>query len=256
MSNRFAFAAIAASLALTACGSTGSSTTSAQARVTPADGSTETTTTGGQSPESGAAAQPAAQPWAPAPWTGSFQGTAVMLANTFRIEGPEGLLEHVVASSDDAFYDRAVETTPDGLMQVIRRLSPDVPEIRVQVDGWTLAAFDRVTILERIDNSPVRLIASGDALWRDSDGRIARGQRIECTGEIGDDTPAIPAGATEALVPVQQPDVKVGMDAPEVGEVGEEGVVDDAPVAVPMPVEAEAPAVVTEPAASATTDIE
>ncbi|QDV07796.1 hypothetical protein Poly30_33290 [Planctomycetes bacterium Poly30] len=194
MSNRFAFAAIAASLALTACGSTGSGTTRAQAPISPGDASTETAMTEGEAPEPVAPVKP----WAPAPWTGSFQGTAVMLANTFRIEGPAGLLEHVVASSDDAFYDRSVETTPDGLMQVIRRLGTDVPEIRVQVDGWTLAAFDRVTILERIDDSPVRVIASGDALWRDSNGRIAQGQRIECTGEIGDDTPAIPAGATEA----------------------------------------------------------
>lgn len=197
MSNRIAFAAIAASLALSACGSTGSSTTSAQAPVVPGDRPTETVET--SAPETDEA--PAVAPWAPAPWTSSFHGAAVMLANSFRIEGPEGLLEHVVASSDDAYYDRSVETTPDGLMQVIRRVGADVPEIRVQVDGWTLAAFDRVTILERVGDSPVRIIASGDALWRDADGRIAQGQRIECVGEIGDDTPAIPEGATEALMP-------------------------------------------------------
>lgn len=211
MSNRFASAAIAASLALTACGSTGSGSTRAQAPVVPTDESTRTTVNEGESSENVAPAKP----WAPAPWTGSFQGTAVMLANTFRIEGPAGLLEHVVASSDDAFYDRSVETTPNGLMQVIHRVSKDVPEIRVQLDGWTLAAFERVTILERIDDSPVRVIASGEALWRDSNGRIAQGQRIECTGEIGDDTPAVPAGATEVVAPPVEPNANETLEALE-----------------------------------------
>ena len=192
MSKRFALAAVAASFALTACGSTGAGETSAQAPVQPTDSSNQVEVDFTE-------AEPAAEPWAPAPWTNAFSNSAVMLGHTFRIEGPVGLLEHVVASSDDAFYERSLETTPEGLLQVIRRVSPDVPEIRVQQDAWTLAAFDRVTILERVDCVPVRIVASGDALWRDTDGSIAQGQRIECTGEIGDDTLAVPVGAVKSV---------------------------------------------------------
>ncbi|MEM8709521.1 MAG: hypothetical protein AAGG01_01100, partial [Planctomycetota bacterium] len=183
--------ALFTSLFLCACGSSGGGDSRAQAPIVPAE-SVEATT---WNDESGADAP--AEPWAPAPWTGAFGDTAVMLANAFHIEGPVGLLEHVVASSDDAYYDRSVQTTDKGLMQVIQRTSPDVPEIRVQLDAWTLAAFDRVVILERIDESPVRVIASGDALWRDSDGRIASSERIECTGAIGQENHAIPEGAVE-----------------------------------------------------------
>ncbi|MFT5731678.1 MAG: hypothetical protein ACJAZN_002544 [Planctomycetota bacterium] len=243
MSNRFAFAAIAASLALTACGSTGSGATSSQAPVYPGDSSSEAVTTAGE----GAARARPVKPWAPAPWTGSFTSTAVMLAHTFRIEGPEGLLEHVVASSDDEFYERSVEMTPDGLMQIIRRLGPEVPEIRVQLDGWTLAAFDRVTIVERVGDSPVRVIASGEALWRDANGRIAQGQRIECIGEIGDDTPAIPDGASQATVPaaVESTAEDASMEAfgPDTAEpLGTESAEVETPEAEPIeaePIEAE-----------------
>jgi hypothetical protein len=236
MFNRFATAAVAASFALTACGSTGAGETSAQAPVQPMGSSSDVEMEFGDH----SASTSVAEPWAPAPWTGSFQDSAVMLANTFRIEGPVGLLEHVVASSDDAFYERSMETTPEGLLQIVRRVSPDVPEIRVQLDAWTLAAFDRVTILERVDCVPVTVIASGDALWRNADGRIAKGQRIECSGEIGDDTPSVPLGAVDSVPSLQaepevEPVVETEVD-PEVETEVEPEVV--APVDVPEGVDA------------------
>ena len=135
------------------------------------------------------------QPIGPAPWTGAFADTAVMVARTFHIEGPTGLLEHVVASSDDGLYERSVELTPDGLMQVIERMSDEVPEIRVQLDKWSLAAYDRVVILERATPGPVHVIAEGEAIWRDVDGRLLQAQRLQFTGEIGDETPFSPENA-------------------------------------------------------------
>lgn len=220
MSNRFAFAAIAASFALSACGSTGSSATQSQAPVYPGDASSETMElapgelSAGQSVDDLAGSTAvAAEPWAPVPWTGAFMDSAVMLADSFRIEGPQGLLEHVVASSDDELFERSLQTTPDGLLQVISRTSENGPEIRVQVDGWTLAAFRRVTILERVGDSAVRVIASGDALWRDANGRIAKGSRIECQGEIGDQNHAIPAGATAPTGPSAEENVPVAANA-------------------------------------------
>ncbi|MEM9803397.1 MAG: hypothetical protein AAGA20_23970 [Planctomycetota bacterium] len=128
----------------------------------------------------------------PAPWTGAYGQTAVMVADTFRIEGPSGLLEHVVASSDDDLYERSVELTADGLMQIISRPSTDAPEIRVQIDRWSLAAMDRVVILERVDEAPVRLIGTGEAAWRDVDGRILYGERLAFEGAVGDESPFDP----------------------------------------------------------------
>ena len=240
MSNRFAFAALAASFALTACGSTGASETRAQAPVQPSEELGHVEMTDGASMD-----EPAREPWAPAPWTNAFSQSAVMLANTFRIEGPVGLLEHVVASSDDAFYERSMETTPDGLLQVIRRVSPDVPEIRVQLDAWTLAAFDRVTILERVDCSPVTVIASGDALWRDSNGRIAKGQRLECGSEIGVDIPAAPAGAIETVA-----------DSVPASSVPEADVLEDVDASATSPESVPSPVATDEPEGASSSEVQ
>jgi hypothetical protein len=165
------------------------------------------------------------QPIGPAPWTGAFGETAVMVARTFHLEGPSGLLEHVVASSDDALYERSVELTPDGLMQVVQRMSDDVPEIRVQLDRWTLAAYDRVVILERTSGGPVHVVAEGEAIWRDIDGRLLQGQRLQFTGEIGDETPFDPAAAPEgepADAPAEDPATDDAEDS-EASEAGSTG---------------------------------
>ena len=159
-------------------------------------------------------AEAAAKPLGPAPWTGAFEGKAVMIARTFRIEGPAGLLDHVVASSDDQLYERSVELTPDGLMQVIRRPSDDVREIRVQVDNWSLAAFDRVIILERTTAGPARIIASGEAIWRDLDGHLLQAQRLEFEGEIGDSAHFVPPSMNDDQSSDDQPaDDPAGDDA-------------------------------------------
>ena len=136
-------------------------------------------------------------PVAPPSWTGAFTETSVILASTIRIEGPAGLRDHIVASSDDV-YERSLETTADGLMQVIRRTSDETREIRVQLDAWSLAAYDRVVIVERFDDGPVRIIASGEALWRDTNGSLVQGNRLEFSGEIGDDAPFAPPSSDGA----------------------------------------------------------
>ena len=129
---------------------------------------------------------------APEPWTGAYSETAIMLARHMRIEGPEGLLDHVLVSSDDEFFERTLEATPAGLLQTVRRLGEDAPEIRIRIDGWSLAAEESVTILERIEPGPVRVIGSGNALWRDINGGLAQADRLEFVGEIGVDEPVRP----------------------------------------------------------------
>ncbi len=159
-------------------------------------------------------------PLVPAPWTGAFSGTAVMLAETIYIEGPQGLLEHVAARVDDAYFQRATETTDQGFLQTIVRPSESVPEIRVRLDRWTMAAVSRVVILERFDECPVTVVATGDAIWRDVDGAISRSARLEFVGHIGQDDPAAPMGATTAPHGIDETDAtKESAPAPD----GEEG---------------------------------
>lgn len=141
----------------------------------------------------------AEDPLTPAPWTGAFSETAVMLAGTIYVEGPRGLLEHVAARVDDAYFQRATETTDQGFLQTIVRPSESVPEIRVRLDRWTMAAVSRVVILERFDECPVTVVATGDAIWRDVDGTISRSARLEFVGHIGQDDPVTPVSATSAF---------------------------------------------------------
>ena len=95
-------------------------------------------------------------------------------------------------------FQRATETTDQGFLQTIVRPSESVPEIRVRLDRWTMAAVSRVVILERFDDCPVTVVATGDAIWRDVDGTISRSARLEFVGHIGQDDPVTPSGATSA----------------------------------------------------------
>lgn len=194
---------------IASCGSapkaTSQSTPAAPAAVS--DGGETSATSGTNGPTGGAAAaEPAAgaaaeraDRFAPIPepeWTGAFRERSVLLARTIRVEGPAPLLSHMVASSDDAYFDRSVQTTPDGLLQVVRRASDEVEIVKGHLDAWRLAAEDRIVILERVAPGPVVVIADGEVMWRDADGAIERSDRLEFTGEIGNMTPARPGGAS------------------------------------------------------------
>ena len=165
--------------------------TTAQERFTaPDDGAVSAQESSG---ETDGWTEPEANVPAPPPeWTGAFGETAVLLANTLRIEGPAPLIEHVVASSDKELYDRRVTTTPLGLVQVIKRRSTSSREVRVQLDAWSLAAIDEVTIVETAAQGPVKVIANGKAIWRDLDARLMQGERLQFTGAIGDESPFMP----------------------------------------------------------------
>lgn len=131
-------------------------------------------------------------PPAPLEWTGAFGETAVLLSNSLLIEGPAPLLEHVVASSDKELYERSVRTTPRGFVQVIKRRASSSREVRVQLDAWSLAAIEEVVIVETAAQGPVRVIARGDAIWKDLNARLLKGEQLQFTGAIGDETPFSP----------------------------------------------------------------
>lgn len=127
------------------------------------------------------------EPFVPAPWTEAFLSPAVLMADSIRIEGPPGLFEHAVTRADDALFLRKVETIPEGRLQTVRPRpdSPQLEVVRAQLDTWQLAAFREVVFLERLDPAlPVRVVATGDAVWRDTDGKERRDIRLVFLGEL------------------------------------------------------------------------
>ena len=55
--------------------------------------------------------------------------------------------------------------------------------------GWYESVAD---LVETAADGPVRVIASGDAVWRDLDAHQMEGQELQFSGAIGDDTPFSP----------------------------------------------------------------
>lgn len=155
----------------------------------------------------------------PAPeWTGAFRERSVLLARTIRVEGPAPLLSHMVASSDDDLFERSVQTTPKGLLQVVTRASDEVAVVRGHLDAWRLAAEQKIVILERVAPGPVVVIAEGDVMWRDRNGAVERSDRLEFVGEIGNMTPARPGDASAATG--QSTDGTQDDGAPAAGDEG------------------------------------
>ena len=129
-------------------------------------------------------------PAQPTPWTDAFLTPAVLMADTILVEGPPGLFEHAVCRADDALLLRKVETLPEGRLQTVRPRpeSPELDVVRAQLDAWQLAAFREVAFLERVDPAvPVRVIATGEAVWRDTDGNERRDFRLIFEGELPGD---------------------------------------------------------------------
>ena len=133
--------------------------------------------------ESAPEARPPVQP---SPWTETFLGPSILVANVIEVEGPPGLFEHVVMRADESLYDRRVKTLPEGRLQSVRPKpgAPELDVVRGQLDAWQLAAFRELRFLEGLDPAaPVRVRALGDAVWRDTNGHTERGQSLTYEGE-------------------------------------------------------------------------
>lgn len=180
-------------LALVACGASGCAASSAavtgDAAVTRAEPRAAEAPTNTETTEHTATG--ALQPLTPTPWTRAFAAKAVVVANHVRIEGPDGLLEHLVVSSDDAYFERQVTHEGQKLTQITTRISADVPEIRAQLDAWQLAAFERVTVIEHLvpkgaKPRAVTVVATGEAVFRDPNGVVERAETLRWDGTIGE----------------------------------------------------------------------
>lgn len=183
--------ALSALSALGACASPAGAPTSAQlAPSAPADVPVDTRAADDPAddvagtPTTAAAPAAEARPDGPKPWTDAFGQKAVIVAEHVRIEGPDGLLDHIAVSADDAFYERTVSHEGTTLTQVTLRLGDEVPIIRGQLDQWQIAAFRRITVIEHLEPCDVTVVATGDASLRDPLGKEERGETLRWVGTI------------------------------------------------------------------------
>ena len=119
----------------------------------------------------------------PKAWTDAFQEKAFTLAEVVRVEGPEGLLDHIVLRSDDELFERTQTTTAEGLLI---RVTPKerFEVVRGYLDNWTLTANQAIEVLERPGMDAVEVTATGLAVWQDLNGGEQRADRLSWRGEV------------------------------------------------------------------------
>ncbi|MFN9784999.1 MAG: hypothetical protein ACK57N_00340 [Planctomycetia bacterium] len=128
-----------------------------------------------------------AVPRAEAPaWTTRFMGRNVLMAAEVRIEGPKGLLDHLVTRSDPSQHDIVVQTVPAGFLQQYQVKGGRNGEIRAQLDQVVVVATRKLSILERPGEVPVVVHAAGDVYYKElSTGQELRQAALTIEGRIG-----------------------------------------------------------------------
>jgi hypothetical protein len=126
------------------------------------------------------ATEPEGDPLAPLPWTTAFEKSSVLLANDVRVEGPQGLLDHIYCAASDKYVVNQ-RTIPEGYEQTVEARPGAQERVRAALDGLRIEAIRRIVILERVEPCDVHVTALGDA--RTSGHRGTRGN-VERTGAI------------------------------------------------------------------------
>jgi len=109
-------------------------------------------------------------PPVPREWTRAFQKEAVLVADEIYIEGPPDLIDHVVLVPDPDTNEYSTKTVTQGLLQELVAKTNSHVELSAQLDGWKLAAFRRITVLQRPGEVSVTVKASGEAYFAPADG--------------------------------------------------------------------------------------
>lgn len=120
------------------------------------------------------------------PWTTRFAVKAALVADEVTIEGPPGLLNHVVVQQNEEFFVHETRATPDGLVlsTTLKEGVEGAPPIRVRLDAWTIDALTRVRVLERPGEAPVVVQLAGDAWYRELEtGAEERSAVLRFVGE-------------------------------------------------------------------------
>ena len=103
-------------------------------------------------------------------WTRAFQKEAVLVADEIFIEGPPDLVDHVALVADPDTNAYTTKTVTQGLLQELVAKPNSHVELRGQLDAWKLAAFRRITVLQRPGEVSVTVRASGEAYFAPADG--------------------------------------------------------------------------------------
>jgi len=137
-------------------------------------------------PPKGSPQELAGTPPPPRPWTSAFQREALLMADEIEIEGPSDLVDHVVLRQDDETSEYVTKTISEGLLQrLVARPEMGVP-VQANLDGWALAAFREIRVLQRPGDVPVVVRARGQAFWAEaSSGGERRENMLEFRGERG-----------------------------------------------------------------------
>ena len=101
------------------------------------------------------------------PWTQEFEQRTLLLADSVRIEGPVGLLEHLATRPNPEFHERSERTTPDGFLQEIQsRVTGQGSEIYAWLDKLEIVALRKLVVLEAPSQTDVVVEAAGEVLWK------------------------------------------------------------------------------------------
>ena len=126
---------------------------------------------------------PARSPAQAVPWTRDFQDPALLVCEEVHISGPDGLLEHFALRVEPGYHTRKEETTANGYLQLIEVQPGVAVEIRGYLDQLEIAAFRRMTVLERPGDVEVSVEARGDVYFaRRSTGEERRVPTLSLTG--------------------------------------------------------------------------
>jgi len=121
---------------------------------------------------------------APRAWTDAFVKECVLVADEITIEGPADLVDHAVLRADPDTGTYLTKTVSEGLLQQLSALPQSHIEVRGQLDAWSLAAFRKITVLQRPGEVPVTVSARGNAFWSDGT-RERRQDQLVFRGERG-----------------------------------------------------------------------
>lgn len=107
-------------------------------------------------------------------WTTRFRSEAVLVADEIAIEGPYDLVDHVALRQDPETGDYSSKTIAEGLFQELASKATMGAPVLAQLDGWSLAAARRITVLQRPGDVPVLVRARGNVYWAAAAGGAER----------------------------------------------------------------------------------
>ncbi|MFT5284074.1 MAG: hypothetical protein ACI8TQ_000225 [Planctomycetota bacterium] len=98
-------------------------------------------------------------------WTPDFLNSALLIADTIRIEGPPALRIHMALPQDAVALETKTKATNHGLLHVFT-VRPDSDEtVKAILDKWQIVATKRLEVLERPNETDVTITARGEAAW-------------------------------------------------------------------------------------------